>query len=121
MIYAKPRKITLLQLMFFYMVTIYPASIRFVPKVSIMAAHQAGWLIYACFTLPYILYLYLIYRVTKQFEGQSLHDIMRQVFGKAVSKRSARSFFCDDRIGLPYLRYAGEQASPRSMWEPISS
>jgi hypothetical protein len=46
---------------------------------------------------------------------------MRQVFGKAVSKRSARSFFCDDRIGLPYLRYAGEQASPRSMWEPISS
>jgi hypothetical protein len=61
--------------------------------------------------LPFVLYLYLVYRVTKQFEGQSMHDIMCRVFGKTVSKVvCVVLIFWLILLAALYLRYAGEQA-----------
>ncbi len=103
------KKITLLQALLLYIVAVYAPFIRYYTKMSVYHAHQAGWLSFIFNLVLFIPLLYMLYKVTKKFEGQSLHDIFNQVFGKFISKTLSIIYIIWLFILLClYIKYSGE-------------
>ena len=77
-------KITFLQALLIYIVTLYPPEMRYLAKMTAAAARQASWLSVVCSMIAFVPLLLLVYRIARKFEGKSLYDMLRAVFGKAV-------------------------------------
>jgi len=106
---TKEQKITLLQALLIYLIAVYSASIRLIPSMTSSVAHQAAWLDPICSLVISLPLLYVLFKVVRKFEGQSLHDIFRKVFGKAAGLIISVLFliWLIIELGL-YLKYAGE-------------
>ena len=77
-------KITFLQALLIYIVSLYPPEMRYITKMTAAVARQASWLSVACSMIAFVPLLLLVYRIARKFEGKSLYDMMRAVFGKAI-------------------------------------
>lgn len=86
MIKAKSSKISLFQALLIYIMALYSPFIRYVTSTSIVGAEQAGWLVFTCSLVVFIPLLYILFRITKTFEGKSLHDIFCKILGKPIGK-----------------------------------
>lgn len=104
---AKTSKISLLQALLIYIMALYSPFIRYVTSTSIMGAQQAGWLVFACSLVVFIPLVYILYKITKTFEGKSLHDIFCRVMGKPIGKFICVLFIAWMLVLLSlYIKYA---------------
>lgn len=105
---TKDQKITFLQALLIYIVALYTANIRYVSTMTSVSAHQAAWLSGICASIIFVPLLYVIYKVVKKFEGRSLVDILKTVFGKIIGVIVSVLilFWLFILLGL-YLRYLG--------------
>ncbi len=78
----KNNKITLSQGLLLFTVVVYPMIIRFVISNVTQTAKQAGWLSFISSMIILVPFIYMLYKVSKNFEGKSFHDILCIVFGK---------------------------------------
>jgi len=102
-------KIPLLKLLLIFITAIYTPNVRYVLKSSTSVAKQCAWLSYPASLIIYIPLLYVLLRVMKTFEGQSLFAIMNRVFGKFAAKLIAFLLMLWLFILLSlYIKYAGE-------------
>ena len=102
-------KISLTNALLIYVCAVYTVNNRFVIKNSVVVAKQAAWLSYIASLIVYVPLVFILHRLIRAFEGQSLHQIMQRVFGR----------FLGNVIGLLlamwlfilmslYIKYAGE-------------
>ena len=102
-------KIPLLSFLLIFITALYGPCIRYILNESVMSANQAAWLSYPASLVVFIPLLYVLYRVMKTFEGQSLVQIMCHVFGKFIGKVVAIILLLWLFILLSlYIKYAGE-------------
>lgn len=107
MIKAKTSKISLLQALLIYIMALYSPFIRYVTSTSILGAKQAGWLVFLCSLVVFIPLVYILYKITKTFEGKSLHDIFCRVMGKPIGKLICVLFIVWMFVLLAlYIKYA---------------
>ena len=106
----KTKKITLSQALLLYIVMVYTPIIRFVTKGTINMAHQSAWLTYIASLVFFVPLLFVLYKITKKFEGQSFHDILCRILGKPAGKTIAVVYLVWLMILLSlYIRYAIEK------------
>ncbi len=82
------KKISLMDALLIYINAVFIPSIRYIFK-SVQIAGTAAWLSPFASLIVYIPLMYLLYRVMKAFEGYSLYQVMRQVFGSFIGKTIA--------------------------------
>lgn len=102
------QKITLLQALLIYLVMGHTASMRYISSTTAETAHQAAWLSVAVSLIVFGPFLLILYKVMKKCEGQSLHDIFCNVFGKAIGKTVCTLYllWLFILLGL-YVKYTG--------------
>ena len=102
-------KISLLNLLLICIIALYPPNVRYVLNETVLAANQAAWLSCLASLAIFIPLLYVLCRVMKAFEGQSLVQIMCRVFGKFIGKTVAVILLLWLFILLSlYINYWGE-------------
>ena len=102
-------KITLLSAMLIFLTALYPPNVRYFLNESVLSANQAAWLSCLASLVVFIPLLYVLYRVMKAFEGQSLVQIMCRVFGGFLGKTIAFILLLWLFILLSmYIKYSGE-------------
>lgn len=107
---TKTSKITLFEALLIYMLALYSPFVRYVAGASIYGAHQAGWLVFLCSLIVYIPLIYILYKITKKFEGQSLHDIFCKIMGKLIGKVLCILYIVWMLVLLGlYIKYAAEK------------
>lgn len=107
---TKTSKITLFQALLIYIMALYSPFVRYMTGTSIFGAHQAAWLVFSCSLIVFIPLVYILYKITKKFEGQSLHDIFCRIMGKAIGKVFCLLYLVWMFILLAlYIKYAGEK------------
>ena len=107
---TKNKKITFLQAILLFITAVYTPCIRYISKMSIKGAHQAGWLVPLCSMVLFIPLLYVLYKIMNTFHGQSFHEILCRVFGKIIGKTVSVIMIIWLFILLTlYVSYAGEK------------
>ena len=107
---TKNKKITFLQAILLLLTAVYTPNIRYIAKMSIKGAHQAGWLVPLCSMVLFIPLLYILYKIMNTFHGQSFHEILCRVFGKIIGKTVSVIMIIWLFILLTlYVSYAGEK------------
>ncbi|MGI5849580.1 MAG: GerAB/ArcD/ProY family transporter [Christensenellales bacterium] len=104
------KKITILQALLIYIMAIYSPAIRYLTRITSIYAQQAAWLSIIASMFIFVPLMFILYKVTKKFEGQSLHDIFCRVFGKPLGKTICIFYIFWLFILLSLLiRYSGEK------------
>ncbi len=107
---TRKQNITFLAAIILLTNVLYTPNTRFILNMSAKYAHQAAWLVPAASLILFIPYIYIIYRLTKAFEGQSLSTMLHKVFGKVIAKILCviTLLWLMVLLGM-YIKYSGEK------------
>lgn len=81
---ASKDKISVKQLFFVFTIIVSSPATRFLPKHAALAAAQAGWLSPLLSTIPFLLLIFIVDYLLKEYKDQSMSDIISKVMGKQI-------------------------------------
>lgn len=79
-------KISVKQLFFVFTIIVSSPTTRFLPKYSAAAADQAGWLSPLFSTVPFLMLIFIIDNLIKNYKDQSMADIISAILGRPLGK-----------------------------------
>ena len=106
----RKQKITLIGAVIILACMTYSPNIRYITNMAAKYAHQAAWLVPAASLVLFVPLYYVLYKLARGFEGQSLHDMTNKVFGKIAGKIicTILLLWLMILLGL-YTKYSGEK------------